>query len=193
MGRPANKKDIPENESKVNPAAPEDTTQMNTNPAPAAPEENKITNPVKLGDDTVITVKALVPKVYYTCPVTHDVFAWEEVGDTQDMTFKQLKTMKAKYSRYLTDKWILPQNDEAIKKLGLDKVYGEKLTIQDRILLRGNDVDAVAELISKLNNDGRTELARYAEKSAKEGKLVNIKIIRLLEEQLDIELMQLVM
>lgn len=195
MGRPTTKKENPEKEGMVNPAAPEETTQMNqnmTNPDSASATQETVTNTNQLNDDTTIEVKALVPKVYYTCPVTRDPFAWEEVGDTQDMTFKQLKMMKAKHSRYLTEKWLMPQSDAVIKKLGLDKIYSVKLTIAEKTKIRGNDVDAVAELLSKLNNEGKAELAQYAIKSTEEGKILNIKIIRMLESQLGVELMQLI-
>ena len=178
MGRTAMKNKNPESEGLVN--------------TPAAPVKDTQTNSAlnQLNDDTVITVKALVPKVYYTCPVTHEPFAWEEVGDTQDMTLKQLKTMKAKHSRYLTDRWLMVLNEAAVKKLNLHKVYGT-LTITDKAKIRKNDVEAVEELLSRLSNEGRNELAQYAIKSAKEGKLENIKIVRLLEKQLGVELMSL--
>lgn len=47
-----------------------------------------------LKDDTKVKVRALVPAVYYTCLKTMDSFAWEEVGDEQEMTYMQIKTMK---------------------------------------------------------------------------------------------------
>ena len=40
-----------------------------------------------LKDDTKVKVRALVPAVYYTCLKTMDSFAWEEVGDEQEMTY----------------------------------------------------------------------------------------------------------
>ena len=178
MARPTTKKDNPEKESVVNAAAPVNNAQMNS--------------AVKqLYDESLINVKALVPKVYYTCPVTHETFAWEEVGDTQEMTFKQLKTMRSKHPRYLEDKWLLVEDDAALAKLKLKKKMGA-LTITDKAKIRKNDVGEVEELLSRLDNNGRNELAQYAEKSAKEGKLENIKIIRLLEKQLGVELMSLI-
>jgi len=90
--------------------------------------------PPALTDDTRIIVKSLVPAVYYTCQTTYESFVWVEVGDEQEMTYKQLKIMKAKHPRYLTDRWLLPCNDLVIKKLALKETFVNKLNRQDMAL-----------------------------------------------------------
>jgi hypothetical protein len=154
---------------------------------PAAPA----TSPT-LNDDTKIIVKALVPAVYYTCSKTFDTFAWVEVGDTQEMTYLQLKLMKAKHPRYFTEKWLLPCDDEALNKLNLTSVYRNTLSRGDMKILYGSDVQAAEDLLSGLSDDALTELTQKVKNAVKNGKIVNIKIIRLLEKQLGVELMKLV-
>ena len=47
-------------------------------------------------------------------------------------------------------------------------------------------------MLVNLNPDAKTELANKAVKSAKDGKINNVKIIRLIEKHLDVEIMKLV-
>lgn len=145
-----------------------------------------------LKDDTKIKVRSLVPSVYYTCLKTMDSFAWEEVGDEQEMTYMQIKTMKAKHPRYFTEKWLLICNDEILKKLNLVSVFSAKITSSDMKKFYGSDLGAAKELLSGLSDSAKAGLVKKVTDAVKNGKIANVKMIRLLEEQLGIELMQLV-
>ncbi len=145
-----------------------------------------------LNDDTKVKVQSLVPCVYYDCPVTFETFSWLEVGDTQEMTYKQIRIMKVKYPRYFTEKWLRPLNDNVLEKMGLKKFFENNLSRSDLKLLCGNDVEAAEKMLVNLNPDGRSELAKKAVKAAKDGKINNVKIIRLIEKNLGVEIMDLV-
>ena len=121
-----------------------------------------------------------------------DSFAWEEVGDEQEMTYMQIKTMKAKHPRYFTEKWLLICNDEVLKKLNLTNVFAGKVTREDMKKFYGSDVGAAKELLAGLSDDAKAGLVEKVINGVKNGKIENIKIIRLLEAQLGIELMQYV-
>lgn len=164
----------------------------NLNPANGAAEEAASATSNVLNDDTMITVEARVPAVYYTCPVTFETFSWLEIGDTQEMTFKQLRIMNTKYPRYFSEKWLLPNNELVMKKLKLDKIYATKVNRADMKRFCGNDIKDVEELLSGLDSNAKTELTPKIVKYVKEGKISNVKMIRLLEKKLGIELMDLV-
>ena len=102
--------------------------------------------PTFLNDDTRIVVEARVPAVYYTCPVTFETFSWLEVGDTQEMTFKQLRIMNTKYPRYFTEKWLLPNDGTVMKKLHLDKIYATKVNRADMKRFCGDDIKDVEDI-----------------------------------------------
>lgn len=145
-----------------------------------------------LNDDTKIQVQSLVPVVCYSCPVTFETFSWMEVGDTQEMTFKQLRIMSVKHPRYFSERWLKPLNDEVLEKLKLKRFFESNLSRGDLKLLCGNDAGAVEELLTNLNPDAKQELAKKAIKAAKDGKINNVKIIRLIEQYLGVEIMDLV-
>lgn len=164
----------------------------NLNPDNGAAEQIAPATSNVLNDDTRIVVEARVSAVYYTCPVTFETFSWLEVGDTQEMTFKQLRIMNTKHPRYFSEKWLKPLNDDVLEKLKLKKYFENNLSRGDLKLLFGNDVGAVEELLINLNPDAKSELAQKAVKAAKNGKISNIKIIRLIEKYLDVEIMDLI-
>ena len=145
-----------------------------------------------LTDDMKITVQALVPVVCYSCPVTFEHFSWLKVGDTQEMTYKQIRIMSVKHPRYFTDKWLKPLNDDVLEKLKLRKYFENNLSRGDLKLLFGNDVGAVEEMLANLNPDSKVELAPKAVKAAKDGKISNVKIIRLVEKHLGVDIMDLI-
>ena len=145
-----------------------------------------------LNDDTKITVQALVINICYTCPITFETFNWMEIGDTQEMTYKQIRIMSVKHPRYFSEKWLKPLNDEVLDKLKLKRFFENNLSRGDLKLLCGNDVDAVEEMLTSLNSDAKAELAKKAVKAAKDGKISNVKIIRLIEKHLSVEIMELI-
>lgn len=145
-----------------------------------------------LNDDTWVKVQSLVPYVCYSCPVTFETFNWIEIGDTQEMTYKQIRIMNTKHPRYFSEKWIKPLNDTVLEKLKLKRYFENNLNRSDLKLLCGNDVEAAEKMLNSLNADGKSELAKKAVKAAKDGKIYNVKIIRLIEKNLDVEIMNLV-
>ncbi len=145
-----------------------------------------------LNDDMKITVQALVPNVYYTCTATFEAFNWLEVGDTQEMTYKQIKFMNMKHQRYFSDRWLKPLNDDVLERLKLKKYFENNLSRGDLKLLCGNDVGAVEEMLTTLNPDAKSKLAKKAVKAAKDGWISNVKIIRLIEQHLGVEILDLI-
>lgn len=142
-------------------------------------------------DTDKIIVKALVPNVHYTCPKTLDYFNWAEVGDEQEMTFAQLKIMKIKHRNYFTKKWLYIENETALDLLGISDIFAVKFTRTDMKLLYGNDVEAVKDKICYVTEKDKPEVIEKIRNAVKQGKIVNIKIIRLLENIFNIDLMEL--
>lgn len=143
-----------------------------------------------LNDDTKIEVQSLVPYVFYCCPITFEYFPWIETGEIHEMTYKQIRIMKAKHPRYFSERWLKPLNDDVLEKIGLKKLYENGLSRGDLKLLCGNDIEAAEEMLTNLNPDSKSELAKRVVKITKDGKIANVKIIRLLEKHLGVELMQ---
>lgn len=156
-------------------------------------EKTSSTNKTKKIEDTdIIKVKSLVNSVYYTCPKTNDLIIWSDAGDIQEMTFAQLKVMKSRHIGYFAKKWLIPQDENAIKKLGIADLLTGKFDRGDMQLLYGNNLAAVKDKISILSDKDKKSLAEKIVKGVKQEKIVNIKIIRYLEKEFGLDLMSLV-
>lgn len=106
------------------------------------------------------------------------------------MSYLQLKIMKMKHPRYFTEKWIIPEDATVIEKLGLSNVYRSKVNKTEKRKFYGDDVVAVREILTGLDETAKAELRDSVIADVKNGKIENVKIIRLLEKQLEIDLMQ---
>lgn len=145
-----------------------------------------------ISDADIFKVKSLVPNVHYTCSKTQDYYIWVEVGDENEMTFGQLKVMKNKHIGYFSKNWLIVMDDNASKKLGLDKYYNDGFGKKDYKLFYGNDVDKVEKKLALLPDSEKEALSKKIIKSVSNGDIQNVKIIRLLEKTFGVDLMDLV-
>ena len=142
-------------------------------------------------DTDKIIVKALVDNVHYTCPKTFEYFHWENARDEQEMTFEQVKLMKVKHKNYFTNKWLFIEDEAVLDALGISDIFAVKFTRADMKLLYGNDVDAVKDKICYVTEKDKPEVIEKIKNAVKQGKIVNIRIIKLLERTFNIDLMEL--
>lgn len=151
---------------------------------------NKDTKTIK--DTDVFKVKSLVPNVHYTCPKTQDYYIWAEIGDEEELTYAQIKTLKNRHIGYFSKQWLIVNDKEVMKKLGLDKYFNNKFSSKDFALLYGDDVDAVERKIATIQDDQVDGFRKKVIDGVKSGNIANVKIIRLLEKVLDVDLMSFV-
>ena len=154
------------------------------------PVAEKDTKTIK--DTDTFKVKSLVPNVHYTCPKTQDYYIWADIGDEEEMTFAQLKTLKNRHIGYFSKQWLTVTDKEVMKKLGVDKYFNNKFTTKDFALLYGNDVDAVEKKLALIPEDQVDKFKKKVIDGVKNGSIANVKIIRVLEKTFDVDLMTLV-
>lgn len=144
-----------------------------------------------LSDETKIIVKGLIPHVYYTCPKTQDSFVWDEIGDTQIMTYMQLKLMKNQHEGYFKLKWIYPMNDEVIDALKIREYYTLKPEFKDLSLFYENDYGRAKESIEMIDKADYEQWIEKFKNAVIAGNIQNIKIIKLIENKFNIDLISL--
>ena len=142
-------------------------------------------------DTDIVVVKSLKNNVHYTCPKTNDYFVWPDEGSEEKMTVAQLKVMKNQHNGYFSKKFIYPKDEAVLKKLNLQDYFKVKFGRGDMKLLYGDDVNAVKDKICYVTEKDKPEVIERIRNAVKQGKIVNIKIIRLLENTFNIDLMEL--
>lgn len=139
-----------------------------------------------------IMVKALVNNVHYTCPKTFEYFHWENARDEHEMTFEQVKLMKVKHKNYFTNKWLFIEDEAVLDALGISDIFAVKFNMRaDMKLLYGNDVDAVKKKLCYITKKKELEVIEKVKIAVKQGKIIDIRIIKLLERTFNIDLMEL--
>lgn len=143
-------------------------------------------------DTDIVTVKSLVCNVHYTCPKTNDYFVWHDEGEEQEMTVAQLKVMKNQHNGYFSKKFLYPKDETVLKKLNLQDYFKVKFGRGDMKLLYGDDIEVAKEKVMTIPDDEKDTFIVKVKKAVKDGKIANVKIIRMLERELGIDLMVLV-
>lgn len=143
-------------------------------------------------DTDIVVVKSLKNNVHYTCPKTNDYFVWPDEGSEEKMTVAQLKVMKNQHNGYFSKKFIYPKDEAVLKKLNLQDYFKVKFGRGDMKLLYGDDIEIAKEKVMTIPDDEKDAFIVKVKKAVKDGKIANVKIIRMLERELGIDLMVLV-
>lgn len=143
-------------------------------------------------DTDIVVVKSLKNNVHYTCPKTNDYFVWPDEGSEEKMTVAQLKVMKNQHNGYFSKKFIYPKDEAVLKKLNLQDYFKVKFGRGDMKLLYGDDIEVAKEKVMTIPDDEKDAFIVKVKKAVKDGKIANVKIIRMLERELGIDLMVLV-
>jgi hypothetical protein len=146
----------------------------------------------KLADDMMVTVIGNFPgELFYRSPRTQDEWRWA-FGDEDEMSIRELKTMKSSHRRFFEDKWIIfaeDQADDVIKHLKLEKYYSDGISNQDEWdSIFELSIDDLSDIIETATHNEKSLIINLAREKFESGELVNTHIIRLIEEKLNVDI-----
>jgi hypothetical protein len=146
----------------------------------------------KLDDSTMVTVIGnFAGDLFYRSPRTQDEWRWA-FGDEDDMSIRELKTMKSSHRRFFEDKWITfaeHEADDVIKHLKLEKYYNEGISNQDDWdSIFELSVDELSDIIETATPNEKSLIINLAREKFEDGELVNTHIIKLIEEKLQVDI-----
>lgn len=142
-----------------------------------------------LSDSDEIEVMALIPHVSYEDARTSDYYQWDSVGQVELMTFDAIKAMHRKYKAYFGDMWLKPLDERVIKKLGLTRTYEKYDYLMDENNYTVDHIDEVLDGISSASNGLKIAVVNRVKDLVAQGVVSNVKVIKKLENKLDIELL----
>ena len=126
----------------------------------------------------------------YISVKTNERHEWSEYGDVEYIELSELVTMKNSQKSFFTKNWILIDDIDILKFLGVEKYYENALNCDeiDRMLLQGPDV--IKKKVSGMTSGMKNTVAFRARKLIEEGKLDSINTVKCLEKVLNIELIE---
>lgn len=113
---------------------------------------------------------------------------WSAYGDIVFIDVGELLTMKASQPRFLNEPWIVIDDEDAAKYLGLDKLYEKLFGIEDLDDFFNQSLDKMEEVLIKLPKGLKESIAIRARKKIEDETLYDTRKIRLLEDKLKIDL-----
>lgn len=150
--------------------------------------EKKIIKAEPLKDSDEITVVSLIPNVSYKDNRTGDFYEWENVGHEELMTVETLKNMWRNNKGYFRNMALRPNDDRIVNQFGLTKTYEKYEFLMDEDNYNRNNIDKLRETISNTPNGLKYAIVNRIKDMVVNGKLTDVKVVRELEKQFDLDL-----
>lgn len=113
---------------------------------------------------------------------------WDGFGDTQDLEYRELVSMRGNQRRFFEDNWILIDDYRIIQKLGVDRYYQNSLTTDNFDEVFSMPADKIKEVVPSLPGGTKDAIASRAKDKIESGELDSRSAIKALEDSLSVEL-----
>lgn len=159
-------------------------------------EEKHVTKepvaPTQLTKDDEIDVVSLIPNVSYKDSHTGDIYNWDEAGQVESLTFDTIQRMWQQSKTYFKSMWLKPLDERVIKKFGLGDTYEKYEFLMDEENYTKGNIDKICDCIINTPSTLKLSLCNKVKSLVSSGKVADIGVIRAMERNLKIDLLDLV-
>jgi len=127
-------------------------------------------------------------QLIYKSKKTSEIVTWSDYGDVEFIEVGELLTMKASQPKFLTDVWLVIDDEEVVEYLNLQEVYKNLADIDDIESLFAKSPTELREITVKLPKGLKETVATKARKMIESGDLYDTRKINVLEQTLNIDL-----
>lgn len=136
-------------------------------------------------DDKVEIMNNTTGKYKYTSKRSGFALEMEDYGDTEDITFGELRTMSSTQKRHITDAFIVILDEDVVKELGYEKLYKNVFSYEGVEELFNNP-DKLNEVLPKMPVTMRETLGAIAIRKFKNKELFDLRIKGVIEKNLKV-------
>lgn len=145
----------------------------------------------KITNDTLVECKnGTRGGLYYRSPRTNMEWEWTEFGEIQEIEYGELVTMRGAHRRFFEDNWILIEDSDVLKKLGVERYYANALTTDNFDSVFSMKPNELRERLQTMSDGLKTAIHLRAVELAKEGTLDSISVVGVLNEVLGCDILQ---
>ena len=146
---------------------------------------------IEISDSTPVAVKSITyGGLTYKSRITNALFRWNQIGAVQTMTIAQLNEMNNYSSEFLRKPMVILLDERAVKKFRLTSVYENVAKINNLTALFRSNMKTIERVIDDaINVNMRDILISKVRQMYKNKKLVDVNILRLLQDKLQFEIM----
>lgn len=116
---------------------------------------------------------------------------WSEYGDEEYLDVAELLTMRSSQPKFLKHPWLLVDDEDVAEYLGLRDIYKSIIPIdevEDFFLLNATEA---RDMLPKLPKGTKELISEKARQGIQDGTLNNLQLIRVLEQELHLDLLSL--
>lgn len=156
------------------------------------PVVEKPVQAASLSKDDEVDVISLIPNVSYKDFHTGDIYNWDEVGQIESLTFETIQRMWQQSKDYFKGMWLKPLDERVIKKFGLKDAYDKYDFLMDEANYTKDNIDEICDCIANTPSTLKFSLCNKVKSLVSSGKVTDIGVIRAMERNLKIDLLDLV-
>lgn len=144
----------------------------------------------KITNDTMVECKNGThgPLIYKSGRNAGYVVEWSEFGEVQDIDFGELLIMRGSQPRFFRDNWILIEDAEILKKLGVDRYYKNALTTDNFDDVFHWSAEDIRSKVCAMSDGMKDSIQVRAKELIKTGELDSRSVIKALNEVLHCDL-----
>ena len=118
-------------------------------------------------------------------------YEWNEFGEVQELDYGELVSMRGSQRRFFEDNWILIEDAEVLKKLGVEKYYKNALTTENFDSVFTWNAEEIKQKVPQMSDGLKLSIRMRAEELMKQGKLDSLSMIQALNAVLGCDLQDL--
>jgi len=150
----------------------------------------KNTTSDRITNDTLIECKngVMGPLIYKSNLNTGYVVEWSEFGEVQELEYRELVAMRGTQRKFFENNWILIEDAEVLRKLGVERYYKNALTTENFDSVFKMSADEIKTTVPNLSSGTKEAIRVKAMAMIKDGTFDSRSAIKALSEVLDCEL-----
>lgn len=113
---------------------------------------------------------------------------WSEFGEVQEIEFSELQAMRGAQRRFFEDNWILIEDADVLKKLGVERFYKNALTTENFDSVFEMDAQQIKEKVSVMSDGMKDAVRVRAKEKIASGELDSRSVIKALGEAVGVDL-----
>lgn len=153
------------------------------------PTEKPVMRKKQIDRDLMVACRNVTEgRLIYVSKKTGLQTIWSNHGDVEYMDVGELMTMKASQPKFLTEPWLIIEDDDVVEFLGLKHLYQRLVDVDDLDSFFMKSHTEMEQILDRVPNGTKDSIATRARKMVEDGSLYDNRKIRVLEQKLKIDL-----
>jgi hypothetical protein len=144
----------------------------------------------QIDKDQVVECRSVVSSgLTYVSKRSHMQVDWNKYGDVEYIEVSELMTMKSSQPKFLTEPWIIIDDEDVAEYLGLKQVYEQMIPVESiELFLNTTPLEDLKVALTKAPKGSKELVADKAREMVANKTLFDLRIIEVVNEVLNIDL-----